>query len=90
MNSISALGPMLSSVGAAFTKSATELASNIPSDGITIQSDVNVTGSVGLASDTLGRAVNMGAQQGMQYTDQTQLAANQKMMRETDGGISFA
>lgn len=89
LSAFNGLGPSLLEAGTNISTSAQQLASAVPSNGIDINNNVNVNGSVGLDSQSLGRAVAMGSQQGQNYADKKVGDVQSKIQSDTDGGLSF-
>ena len=77
-----------SAVGENINAGAQQLAGAVP-NSVDINSNVNVQGSVGLDSQSLGRAVAMGSQQGQNYADKKVGDVQSKIQSDTDGGLSF-
>ncbi len=86
---VSSLMEAGATAGANISAGAQQLASAVPSNGIDINNNVNVNGSVGLDSQSLGRAVAMGSQQGQNYADKKVGDVQSKIQSDTDGGLSF-
>ena len=88
INAFNGVGPAIMEASSNIGLSAERLANSVPSS-VDINQNVNVQGSVGLDSQTLGRAVAMGSQQAGGYTDQKFNNMAAKLQNDTDGGVSF-
>ena len=89
LSAFNSVGPAILEASSSIGSSAQQLASAVPSNGIDINNNVNVNGSVGLDSQSLGRAVAMGSQQGENYADKKVGDVQSKIQSDTDGGLSF-
>lgn len=89
INAFNSVGPAIMEASSSIGLSAEQLANSVPSS-VDINQNVNVQGSVGLDSQTLGRAVAMGSQQAGGYTDQKFNSMLSKLQNDTDGGVSFS
>ena len=89
LSAFNSVGPAILEASSSIGSSAQQLASAVPSNGIDINNNVNVNGSVGLDSQSLGRAVAMGSQQGQNYADKKVGDVQSKIQSDTDGGLSF-
>ena len=88
LSAFNSVGPAILEASSSIGSSAQQLAGAVP-NSVDINSNVNVQGSVGLDSQSLGRAVAMGSQQGQNYADKKVGDVQSKIQSDTDGGLSF-
>jgi hypothetical protein len=80
----------LDEVQAVFMRAAESVGNAMPSEvAVTNTHTHQHNGSIGLDSQTVGRAVAMGSQQGQNYADQRVGDVQSELQNQTDGGISF-
>ena len=88
LSAFNSVGPAILEASSSIGSSAQQLASAVPSNGIDINNNVNINGSVGLDSQSIGRAVAMGSQQGQNYADRRIADVQSTLQNGTDGAIS--